>query len=803
LLRNRFRRQFCVWLCLVSAAGCPEAQAQPAELSFHIPAQPIADALIKFARQARISIGYGGIDFRTAVANPVDGRYAPRDALQALLSGTGYGYMFLDPDTIEIRSPTLAQPGPAGPPAIEEIIVTSTKRAEVARLLPYAIAAETGAQLQDSGAEISSDIAPHVAALTASNLGPGQSKLFIRGLSDSAFSGRSQSMVGLYLDESRLTDNAPDPDLRLVDIDRVEIVRGPRGTLYGAGALGGLVRIITNKPVLDREESMVAIGAAATEHGGPSGGIDAMLNIPIAPGTIGIRAVGYGRIDGGYIDNARRHLGSVNRTDTGGGRAGLRWQLDDDWAVTAGLTYQAIAAADSQYARIGQPPLTQTHFIREPHDDRFLQANLMAEGHLDWADLVSSSAYTGRRIGRQLDATSAWNALTGFRIGRSAFNDTRDIQSFTHETRLVSPSGERWSWVAGAFMSHRTEEYQSSLIGPDALRHAFLARAEARKDHANEAALFGEATYHVTTAWSVTAGVRAFYSQLDAAARVGRAGTGADASASGENHKVGTVPKAVVNFQPTRDLTVYASASEGFRLGGVNINSPIGAINIKKRRNGTPNARTFDSDSLWTYETGVKASLFGGRLVASTAAYLTIWDNIQSDQILRDGSLYTANAGSARVPGVELDMTLQATEHLRIQGNFFWNDPEIVSPNPLLIRAQGRLPAVPDSSFGLSGRYDQRLTDALDSFLSLDVTHVGHATLGFDARNSPSMGNYFLSNARLGLDWGPWEGMLYVDNLGDQRANSFAFGNPFSFATEGQITPLRPRTVGFRLRWAD
>jgi iron complex outermembrane receptor protein len=112
------------------------------------------------------------------------------------------------------------------------------------------------------------------------------------------------------------------------------------------------------------------------------------------------------------------------------------------------------------------------------------------------------------------------------------------------------------------------------------------------------------------------------------------------------------------------------------------------------------------------------------------------------------------------------------------------------------------LPAVASSSFGLSGRYDRRLLDELNGFLGLDIAHVGPATLGFDARNSPSMGNYFLSNLQLGLGWGPWEGMLYVDNISDQRANTFAFGNPFSFASAGQITPLRPRTVGFRLRWA-
>lgn len=802
--RTRFRdfAKLCIFCALISFT----AAAQQADVLFHIPAQPVARALVDLALQAKLSIGYAGVDFHEAISNPVEGRFPPDEALKRLLAGTGYEPVLVNADTILIRKVALASEEEQSPleteplPAIEEIVVTTTKRAELAQSLPYSIVVIPGAQLTDMGVQSPNDLQMHVAALSATNMGPGQDKLSIRGLSDSSVSGRSQSMVGLYLDESRLTDDAPDPNLRLVDINRIEIVRGPQGTLYGAGALGGLIRVITYKPVLDGEHGMVAVTTSATEHGAVSGSLDAMVNVPIVQNVLGLRIVGYAKEDGGYIDDVRLHLRNVNKTDTDGARLSLLWQPGDDWTMTAMLAGQAIDAADSQYTQAGLGWLNRANFEREPYRDQFLQSSLTIEGDLDWANLTSSTAFTDRRIADQLDATLAWQSLTGFPTAPSTFDTVRSIQSVTQETRLTSVRDDEWSWVTGIFISHRYESYHSLLAGPDNTGAPFVARTQTRNDNADEVALFGETTYKLTDWLSVTAGTRLYYSALNAEAVVGQPATHSEVFAQGKNKATGFIPKVIISAQAADNLTFYADASEGFRLGGVNINSPAGAININRRERAfSANAKTFDSDRLWTYEVGAKTSFFGRRLVINTSAYYTVWDNIQSDQILRDGSLYTTNAGGVHVPGVEGDLDVKVTARLHIEGNFFWNEPKILHPNPLLIQTIGQLPGVPRSSLGLSGQYEMPLKEGWDASARLDYSYIGSSTLGFDMRNSPSMGDYTLANLRLGLNHGSWQGSLFINNLLNKEANTFAFGNPFSLAAGPQITPLRPRTIGLGL----
>jgi iron complex outermembrane receptor protein len=791
-----------LWLWLAVVVAPAKADTEPGEIVFHIDAQPISEALVSFALQARLSISHTGIDFHGAPGNPVEGMLQPKEALQRLLAGTGYDFAFLDADTVQIREPSAAVPAPAGPPVIDEIVVTATKRTEIAQTLPYSIAVLTGTDLNDSGSEVTNDLTRQVAALTATNLGAGQDKLFIRGLSDSAFSGRSQSTVGLYLDESRVTDDAPDPGLRLTDIDRVEIVRGPQGTLYGAGTLGGLIRIITNKPVLDQEQGMVAVSTATTQGGDPSGSLDAMLNLPIVENVLGLRLVGYVTSDGGYVDDIRLGLHKTNDTDTDGLRLNLRWLPDDDWIVTIGATNQSIKAADSQYFEAGLPPFQRANYEMEPHLDHFLQTSLTAERALDWANLISTTAFTQRRITNQYDASLAWPSLTGFPLGPSTFDDVRDIRSVTHETRLTSLGDGDWNWLSGVYLSHRDEDYRSRLRGPDATDAPYLARSEIRDDHADEAAIFGEATYRLTDWASLTAGGRLFYSSVGASAQI-MTGTTGPALANGSNSAVGITPKFVLSVRPQDNLTFYADASEGFRLGGININSPAGAVNVNARSEDGPgaNANAFASDILWTYEVGAKTTLLDGRLIANAAAYLTIWNNVQSDQILPDGSLFIANVGDVQDPGFEADLDFQATDHLRLRGNFFFNDPKITHANPLLIQTTGRLPGVPESSFGLSGRYDLPLGNTFDAFASLDYSYVGKSYIGFDVKNSPAEGNYFLGNLRLGLTHDDWQAVFYVNNLANEQANSFAYGNPFLTGRVGQITPLRPRSFGLGFSW--
>lgn len=789
-----FRLAFLCALLPFAAHGAADT------VLFHIPTKPLADALTDFALQAKLSIGYAGVDFQDATSNPVDGPLPPDEALKRILSGTGYEAIAIDSETIRVRA--IASNGDTGNRrAIEEIVVTTTRRAEIAQSLPYSIAVVTGQDIDDFGARLSNDLTAHVAALSATNFGPGQNMLSIRGLSDSYIAGRTQSMVGLYLDESRLTDDVADPGLRLVDIDRIEVVRGPQGTLYGAGALGGLVRIITNKPDLDRMLGTTMVSGAASEAGDPSTGIESMLNLPLVPGVLGLRVVGYAHRDGGYIDETRLGLSNANQTDTSGGRAALLWQIADDWSATAGLTDQLIQAGDSNYFQGGLPFLDRANYFTEPRRDQFLQSSLTIEGTLDWATVTNTTAFTKRTITGRYDASLGWPVLTGYPVGPASSRYTRRLETITEEARLVSTDDGDFNWTLGGFLSHRDEAFETKLKGPNDIPQPIIARLRRRDDYASEAALFGEATYKLTDRVSLTAGARVFYASLDAAGRVDQPTSGETAAAQGANHTTGFIPKVIVSYRPTDRLTFYADAAEGFRLGGVNIYSPPGALNVNNGQPLTSAASAYVSDRLWTYELGAKTVFLDGRLIVNGAAYFTIWDFIQSDQILRTGSLFTANAGDTHAPGLEIDVNFQATRHLRIQANAFWTNAATMDSNPILVKTEGHLPAVPSNNFGISGRYAFALGDDWSGFATVEYSYVGPETLGFDV-NSPRMGDYSNVNVRGSFVRGAWEATLYVRNLTDERANVFAYGNPFSFGLIDQMTPLRPRTIGIDVSYS-
>jgi iron complex outermembrane recepter protein len=772
-----------------------QVNAQNASVTIHIPAKPLAEALVDFAVQARLSISDTGIDFDKAVSNPVDGTFSREDALRRLLAGSGFAFEFVDSSTVRIRLPQRPpHPFERYRAPIERIVVTATKRQELAQTVPYSIVVTTGQQLESLGMRSAYDLTTQVAGLTATNLGPGEDKLFVRGLTDSVLPGLSESIVGIYLDEARITDDASDPGLRLIDVERVEVLRGPQGSLYGAGSLTGLVRIVTRKPVFDTLQSMAGAAVSVTELGGVSATADAMLNLPLISDELALRVVGYTDDIAGYVDDTRLHESNTNHTRVMGGRAALGWQPDGLWTIIFNLTLQNIEAADSQYYLSSLGPQNRDNFLREPHSDKFLQTGVTASATLGWADIVSSTSFLDRQLRNRFDASRAWTDLTGFPLGASPFDYARTIRSLTHETRLTSIDGNRWKWLAGVFLSYRDEDFASSLTGPDATGVSVLARMETREDLAKEAALFGEVTYEVTPELSLTAGARVFHVSRDVTAHASGFLVETPTPFIGTNKQAGVAPKWVLAYQPTPDVKFYAQFSQGYRVGGLNVDGPAGAT-------GDTTDTAFDADILRNYELGSKTSFFDGRVVANAAVYYAIWKNVQTDQIAPDGAFFIENAGTVRDLGFELDLALRPLRNLSVQGNVFWNNAKLSEQSPIATGPEGNLPGAPDVSFGMSARYDIPLDPEDDAFMSLDYGYVGSSHLGFN-ENTPQMGGYHRANIRIGLARDAWQAVLFVDNLTDDEQNTFAFGNPFN-GKELQVTPPRPRTIGLALVWAD
>lgn len=780
---------------VVACALAPAcARADTPAIYFRIPSKPVAEALVDFALQARVSIGDAGLHFDDRRSTPVEGRYTPREALARLLAGTGFDFDIFDAGTIRIRR---ARPSNVSPGDTETVVVTATKRRAVAQDLPYSISVTSGVQLAAVRAQTPNDLTAHVAGLTASNLGAGEDKFFVRGLSDSVLPGMSESMVGLYLDEARITDDAPDPDLRLVDIDRVEVLRGPQGSLYGAGSLGGLIRIIPNAPVLDEWQAGLSFTTAETNGGAPSYGADAMINIPLARDRLALRAVAYDDRDGGYLDDIRLGLKNANRTDTRGGRMALAYQPNAIWSVTLSAAYQDIHARDAQYFEAGQPELERDNFVLEPQKNNFFESAATVRGNFGSVDLVSASSVVMRRLNVRYDATDAWNGLTGLPEGPAGFDDGRSITSLTQEFRLSSDAGTRWTWLAGLYLSHRNEDFNSDLTGPDGTGAAVSAEMETRADHADDAALFGEASYAVVPQFTITVGGRVFLSWRKVSAHGVSNYPAGGFTFSDTLKQSGATPKFVATWRPNERLTIYGQVSEGYRLGGFNVDGPAGATNDP----GDPGEKAFDSDSLWNYEIGAKAQFWDGRIQAAAAAYFAVWNNVQSDQVRPDGTFFIVNAGKVHDLGFETDVSLEPFDGFKLAGNLFFNNTQLIDANPLLVKSDGVLPGAPDISYGLSARYDLPWKRWADVFFALDYSYVGRSNLNFDEMNSPTMGGYHITNARIGIGRGRLQLILFADNLANERKNTFAFGNPFDFAATRQITPPRPRTVGVTLEW--
>jgi outer membrane receptor protein involved in Fe transport len=291
--------------------------------------------------------------------------------------------------------------------------------------------------------------------VAVTNLGSGRNKIFLRGLSDGSFTGKTQSTVGLYLDDVPITYNAPDPDLRLADIGRVEVLRGPQGTLYGSGSIGGIVRIVTAKPDFTAPSGSLSAEGMATQRGAPSSGLEGMFNLPLADGHAAIRAVLYGDERGGYINNPVLGLRDVNDSRRAGGRISGLAALPQDWTVEAGITHQVIETADSQYTQGLDGPLTRDASVREPHDNDFSEFGVTAS-HIGAAvDLKVSSALIDHILDTRYDATGAFRAADGSLTG-GAFAETKHIRLLFRKgsCRRTAP-GRCTGWPARLFPTPR------------------------------------------------------------------------------------------------------------------------------------------------------------------------------------------------------------------------------------------------------------------------------------------------------------------------------------------------------------
>ncbi|WP_165186647.1 TonB-dependent receptor [Caulobacter soli] len=778
------------------AAHAAHAQGAGASVRLQIPAKPVHAALIDFALQADLSLG-GDLEACAGSSPALYGRMTPQMALDRILAHSGCGYSLPDPRTVLIRKASTARPrhaAVAAPPAslgLGEVVVTAQRYPNLPGRTPYAISVVSGSALARETLTSLADLTGQVAGMTVTNLGPGRDKILLRGLSDGAFTGQTQSMVALYLDDVPITYSAPDPDLRLADIERVEVMRGPQGTLYGGGSLGGVLRIATRKPDLDRYQANVLAGLAYTWDAGLGDELEATANLPIVPGRLALRATAYRDTQSGYIANPTLDLKHVNGSRREGARASLRAALSPHWTATLGLTAQSINNNDTQYGLRRLGAHLRDNAVREPHDNDFHHVSLTLAGDGDWGRLTGSVSRLSHQFDSRYDATSA-ATLYGLPSGPAAFDEEKAIDLTVAEVTYASPSDRRLHGLVGAFGSTGTTQLHSLLH--DLKPTGLTSYAEQRRDKINETAVYGEVTFDATSRLSATAGLRWFDFRFDTDSRVTQAA--GQRVFSGADDANGLSPKILVSYDARPGLLFYAQAAEGYRPGGYNTAGRIGqTFDIA----GSP-ARRYEADELWNYEVGAKLRGWDERLQARVALFYATWESVQSDQYLADGTAYTANIGNGDNRGVEAEAALRLNDRVDLRAAALLNDPEITRQNlDFSSRHDASLPGVARVSASFGVDYHRPLPRDLILRLQGQATYVGSSYLTFDADNMHEMGEYLGLRGVVSLEAGAWTLAATVDNPFGAHPNSFSFGNPFLITRDQIITPPRPRTLALRL----
>ncbi|WP_345725424.1 TonB-dependent receptor [Qipengyuania pacifica] len=647
----------------------------------------------------------------------------------------------------------------------------SSKRDMRLSEIPAQVSLLSGDDVSMGGSGGTERITQRIATVSSTYLGSGRNKLFIRGIADSSFTGPTQATVGQYLGDMRLSYNAPDPDLRLSDLDRIEVLEGPQGTLYGAGSLGGIIRLVPNSPELDITSLHTTVGSAFTQHGAGSLDAGVVANVPLADELAALRVTFDAASEGGYIDKPFLGAEDVNRTRILAGRASVRVEISPDWTIDALGLAQSIHAFDSQYAARGGTQYDSLARVREGSDSDYLHGQLVLAGGLGALKLRSTTGMAGQELEERYDAT-----ITG--AENRVFVQHNDTRLIAHETRLWLPMGERrFGWVAGLnLIDNRTRLNRSLDTGRT------RSAATGVLNTLSEATLYGEASYRFREGLIATFGARATRVRLGGGAEdvpFALALERADITAS--RTQSAFLPSASLLAELSRQTSLYARYQEGFRPGGLAIESEF--------------VRQFRKDQARAFEIGARHGRPGiDPFDAAFNVSFTRWSDIQADFLDDTGLPSTANIGNGRVWSISVSGGAFLADNLRLTTGATINRSSIEEPVSFLSSRITHVPNIARFSGRLGLDYSHPVTRALNLDARLWASYVGRSRLGIGPELGELQGNYLDSGLLLRLGNSRIGGTLSLTNLTDAEGNRFALGTPFAVIRE-QVTPLRPRTV--------
>jgi len=687
---------------------------------------------------------------------------------------------------------------PSGGTTVAEVVVTANKRAEKLKDVAQEVTSLSGNALDLQQAAHFEDYVTLVPGFNLVSAQDGQSRLVLDGVN----TGGDSATVATYVDETPYgsatglaNGGVLAPDLDTFDVNRVEVLRGPQGTLYGASSLGGVLKFITNAPDPSHFSAKVEVDGENTDHGGDGGSVKAMVNVPLGD-KIAIRASGFYTEDGGYIDDPLRGAKNINDTKFDGGRFGIYLHPTEKLTIRLTAAAQNINSDGDSVEDLNpttlQPlygQLTQSRLFAQPNDITYRIYNGTADYDFGFADLLSSTSYGTLHQSTDEDATTL---LGGIPAG---IEQELEQQKFTQEVRLTSKP-QQLEWLVGGFFTRERNELNQDLGEVDPAHPPQFAldglELVALDSVYSEYAAFGNLDYHFTDRFDLSVGGRYSHNeqsagQVTSGLLIGPAFNSPGSSSEGV-FTFAVAPKYKIND----DVTVYARVSKGYRPGGPNVLSPGAPATVP---------RSFLSDSLIDYQAGVKADLLDKTVSVDASVFYIDWSRIQ---LLADvaGFGVNVNGGKARSDGVEGTVTYVPLRGLNLSANVAYTDATLRSDiSPLLGGVTGNpLPYSAKWTWALNADYTHAIGNDVRGFIGGSLRYEGDRKADFD----PNIGqvplpSYVSLDLRLGVDWKNYRAELYAKNLNDARGILSLTG--FGATPGGAVMAgvMRPRTIGLSL----
>lgn len=789
----RLKVRLCASTTIAALLVAASAVAQT--VRFNVPSEAAAKSIPEFARQAGIQITAPVSGLHNVVTPAIIGNQDVRAALAKLVAGTGLEIVSDDGQTIVLRVKQKTSDGSYDAGKLETVMVTAERREEALEKTPVPVTAVDTERLADNDVTLLRDYYMNVPGL---NLAPGivtSQVLSIRGLpvggitiDDVPFGATTGFLGSIY-----------PPDIDPGDLARIEVLRGPQGTLYGASSEGGLVKFVTVEPSMDNYAARVQFGASSVYNGAEPGYFfRASANIPLTD-DLAVRVSGFQRQDPGYVDSSFLGISGINKTLAYGGRAALLWQPSDSMSLKLTALVQDLDQQGSSDVIPGFGDLQQ-NYIRGAGRNLRTAQNYSATFNAKFWN-IQLTAITGYNIvwhHTVTDFTFGFgpgapppNSLSAFGVDGSVYDEIHADRNLSQEVRLLIPIWDRLELLVGGYYTYQHDPLFFEFPAVDTVtgRYAGNLLGGLDTNSFEEYAAFADLTYHITDDLDVQIGARENFDRLvlveyNTGVLNGPQPFFGPTLFSNDNAFTYLLTP---RYQINPDLMVYARFASGYAPGGPNSGLP-----------GVP--LTFGPEKSEDYEIGTKDELFDHSLYVDASLYYIAYKHVQIGLNATGTNLaYTANAGTAKSEGVEVSVDAHPIEGLDVSSWISYDDAVLTSPFPANSTAIGRvgdwLPSVARWSGHLSVNHEFRLFDDVTGFAGGAVSYYGRTFSSFSTTpHRDVFPDYTKLDLRMGVRSGSWTVNLYANNATDRRA---LIGGLSAYDPPNALVFLTPRTIGF------